>query len=76
MSEPKEPDRILFIGIKEIDAGVANGQVAVRLRGIEDEAGLVPGLGVCIVLSPLEAHQFAEALHKTALQAESESPRH
>jgi hypothetical protein len=73
MSEPKR-----FIVIKPDNLEVAIGpsrEVIVRLRGLEDEAGLTPGLGVMIGLSPTEARRFADALRDTANKAEEGLPR-
>lgn len=69
-----EPTRFLMITPDNLELAVADDHnVVVRLRGLEKEAGLTPGLGVMIVLSPGEAVQFAEALKRTAQKA---SPLH
>jgi hypothetical protein len=81
MSEMKrrgmsEPER--FIVIKPDNLEVAIGpdrQIVIRLRGLEDEAGLTPGLGVMIGLTATEARQFADALRNTANRAEEGLPR-
>ena len=66
-----EPSRFLVIGLEQLDLAIGpNREVVVRLRGLENDAGLTPGLGVMLALTPGEAHKFAEALHRTAQTAE------
>jgi hypothetical protein len=49
--------------------------VIVRLMGMEQEAGLTPGVGMMMVLSPTEARRFAESLTRVANMAEEGLPR-
>lgn len=72
-----EPTSFLVIRPDRLEFAVNGGRVIVRLRGFEKEAGLTPGLGVMLGMSPDEARQFAAALNRTALLAESgESQQH
>lgn len=50
-----------------------NGEVIVKLLGLEKMAGLTPGLGVMLGLTPEEARKFAQALIRTADAAEAKS---
>jgi hypothetical protein len=52
-----------------------NREVVVKLIGLEEAAGMTPGLGVMMALTPTEARRFADALHRTADKAEAGLPR-
>jgi len=57
------PDRFIVLTPDALGLGIGpNREVVVSLRGLEKKAGLVPGLGVMIAMSPTEARQFAESL--------------
>lgn len=65
-----EPTRFLMIGAEQLEfAASEDGKVVVRLRGLEKAAGLAPGLGVMLVLSPDEARRAGQSLHNTAQKA-------
>jgi len=69
-------ERFIVITPDNLELAIGpNREVIVRLRGLEKEAGLTPGIGVMIGLSSTEASQFAEALHRTANKAEEGLPR-
>lgn len=66
------PNRFLVIGADSLELAIhEHGNVVVRLKGLEKEAGLAPGLGVMLGLTPAEARQFAKALERTAQKAEA-----
>ena len=70
------PGRVLLIGADMLDLAIGpHREVVVRLRGLEKDAGLVPGLGVALNLSPAEARRLAAALSRTADKAEEGLPR-
>jgi hypothetical protein len=70
------PTRFLALKPENLEiAATKDRNVAVRLVGLEKEAGLSPGLGVMLVLTPTEARRFAEGLRNTANKAEVGLPR-
>ena len=71
------PSRYLVIGADGLAVALGpNGEVCVELQGFEKEAGLTPGLGVMLALSPVEARAFVIALNNKIAEAEAKSPRH
>lgn len=70
------PDRFIVIKPENLEFAIGpDREVIIKLLGLEKEAGLVPGLGVMIGLSPTETQRFAEALVRTANKAEEGLPR-
>ena len=66
------PTRFLVIGADSLELAIGpDGNVVVRLMGLEKEAGLAPGLGVMMALSPAEALQFAQRLESMAQKAKA-----
>lgn len=71
-----EPSKFICFTPDNLAIGVADDKnVIVKLLGAEKEAGLTPGVGMMLVLSPTEARRFAQALNKTADAAEEGLPR-
>lgn len=67
-----------FIVVTPDSLGLAvgpNREVVIKLLGLEKAAGLTPGLGVMIGMTATEARQFAQALIRTADEAEAGLPR-
>jgi hypothetical protein len=76
MSDKKPPTKFFVMGADALDLGVGpNREVVVKLIGLEEAAGMTPGLGVMMALTPTEARRFADALHRTADKAEAGLPR-
>ena len=72
----EQPATILVIGADGLEIAIGpHREVIVRLMGFEKAAGLTPGLGVMLRLTPTEARQFATALNNTADKAEAGLPR-
>ena len=70
-----DPSRILVIGAEALELATGpHNEVVVRLRGLEKEAGLVPGLAVALALSAGEARWLAGALIRAAEKAERDAP--
>lgn len=71
-----EPSRFYVLTADQLEFAIGpNREVIVRLRGLEKEAGLTPGLGVMLQLTAAEARRFATALNNTAASAEEGLPR-
>ena len=71
-----EPSKFLCISPENIEIAIADDRtVVIRLRGLEKEAGLTPGLGVMIALTPTEAKRLSSSLLNTANKAEEGLPR-
>lgn len=69
-----KPVRFIGFGPDSIELAIApDGNVVVKLLGCEKEAGLTPGVGVMMVLTPEEARKLGLALGRTADKAESRS---
>lgn len=76
MNDDKIPERFLVITPESLELGVATDRnIVIRLRGLEKEAGLTPGLGVMIVLTATEARKLAQSLNRKANEAEDGLPR-
>ena len=72
----EEPARFLVIKPDNLElAWTKDRLVVVRLKGLEADAGLAPGLGVMLELTPAEARRFASGLNNTANAAEDGLPR-
>jgi hypothetical protein len=70
------PNKFIAITPNNLSLGVADDRnVVVKLIGMEEEAGLTPGIGVMLVLSPTEARRFAQSLIRVADKAEDGLPR-
>lgn len=70
------PDRFIVITPDRLELAIGpNREIMIRLHGLEQDAGLTPGIGVMIGLSAVEARRFAQALSKTADAAEDGLPR-
>jgi hypothetical protein len=72
----ENPVRFLVITPDHLELAIGpNREVIVKLKGLEQAAGLAPGLGVMLGLTPVEARKFATGLNNTADKAEAGLPR-
>jgi hypothetical protein len=77
----KIPGRIIYFGPDKLEFGIApdpSGRpcVVIRLLGVEEEAGMTPGIGLAMALFPTEARHIANLLTQKAAEAETLKPPH
>jgi hypothetical protein len=76
---PKLPVRIMTFSPEHLEFGLTPDQhgrlaVTVRLLGVEEPAGMTPGLGLALALYPSEARGVAQVLIRKADEAEARQP--
>lgn len=67
----KDPSRILYIGADAVAVGIDNGLVGILLKGIEEQPGMNPDLGIALALTATEARGLAASLLRKAAEAEA-----
>jgi hypothetical protein len=72
----EKADRVLVISPGNVLLSIGpDREIFLTLRGLAEEAGLMPGTDVAIRLTTVEAHRLADVLKRKADEAETGLPR-